>query len=156
MSDDRESGGIPTWDGAAKGWRRYTREVAWFVQATPPHKRRHCASKLMGKLTGPARLLAMSWPQMAFDKEGGTKALLQKLASSPLVRRTLPNAAAICQQYFSFKRGGHETIGNFLVRETLVHEEFVEALIRLHEEKLGLSQADRDFGLPPEESWNTS
>ena len=120
--------------------------MAWYVQSTPAHKRRHCASKLMGRLTGPARLLAMSWQQAVFDVEDGTTKLLQKLASSPLVRRSLPNAAAICQQYFSFKRGHHEGIGNFLVRETLVHEEFVEALIRLHEEKLGVSQSDRDFG----------
>ena len=47
-------------------------------------------------------------------------------------------------------------MGNFLVRETLVQEEFTEALIRLHEEKLGVSQADRDFGLPPVESWEES
>ena len=40
------------------------------------------------------------------------------------------------------------------MRETLVHEEFVAALTGPHEEKLGFSQADRDFGLPSEESWN--
>ncbi|CAE7328962.1 nosip [Symbiodinium sp. CCMP2592] len=155
MTDSRDgSGAVPTWDGSARAWRRYTREVAWYVQSTPAHKRRHCASKLMGRLTGPARLLAMSWQQAVFDVEDGTTKLLQKLASSPLVRRSLPNAAAICQQYFSFRRSAHESIGNFLVRETLVHEEFVEALIRLHEEKLGVSQSDRDFGLPAvEASW---
>ncbi|CAE7743119.1 unnamed protein product, partial [Symbiodinium sp. KB8] len=49
-----------------------------------------------------------------------------------------------------------EGIGNFLVRETLVHEEFTEALIRLHEEKCGVSQELRDFGLPEEslEAWD--
>ncbi|CAE7462825.1 GIP [Symbiodinium sp. CCMP2592] len=154
MADSKEAGGhVPSWDGAARGWRRYTREVAWFVQATPTYKRRYCASKLMSRLTGPARLLAMSWSRAPFDAEDGTLRFLQQLATSPLVRRTLPNAAAICQQYFSFKRSPGETMGNFLVRETLVHEEFTEALIRLHEEKLGVSQADRDFGLPPVESW---
>ena len=45
-------------------------------------------------------------------------------------------------------------MGNFLVRETLVHEEFVEAIIRLHEEKEGISQEQRDFGLPPAEEWD--
>ena len=148
MADSKESGAVPTWDGQARGWRRYTREVAWFVQSTPTHKRRYCASRLMGKLSGPARLLAMSWPQVTFDAEDGTKRLLQRLAASPLVRRTLPNAAAICQQYFAFRRQAQESIGNFLVRETLVHEEFVEAIIRLHEEKLGVTQESRDFGLP--------
>ena len=88
--------------------------------------------------------------RLSFDSENGTKVLLQRLAASPLVRRTLPNAAAICQQYFSFRRNPSESIGNFLVRETLVHEEFVEAIIRLHEEKVGISQEARDFGLPAE------
>ena len=155
MADSKELSGIPSWDGSARTWRRYTREVSWFVQATPVHKRRYCSSKLLGKLSGPARLLAMSWSKMAFDSPGGTRLLLQRLAASPLVRKTLPNAAAICQQYFSFKRNPHESIGNFLVRETLVHEEFTEAIIRLHEEKLGLTQESRDFGLPREE-WSES
>ena len=99
----------------------------------------------------------MSWSRMALDSESGTRTLLQRLAASPLVRQTLPNAAAICQQYFSFRRNPSESIGNFLVRETLVHEEFVEAIIRLHEEKVGVSQEARDFGLPPvdEASWAT-
>ena len=155
MAELRDVGNVPTWDGAARSWRRYTREVAWFVQSTPVYKRRYCASKLMGKLTGPARLLAMSWPQMTFDAEDGTKKLLQRLAGSPLVRKSLPNAAAICQQYFAFRRGHQESMGNFLVRETLVHEEFVEALIRLHEEQLGISQDSRDFGLPAVETDDT-
>ena len=68
-----------------------------------------------------------------------------------MVRKTLPNAAAICQQYFSFRRTPGESIGNFLVRETLVHEEFVEAIIRLHEDRLGVSEETRDFGLPDDE-----
>ena len=32
----------------------------------------------MGKLSGPARLLAMSWPQLIFDATDGTKKLLSK------------------------------------------------------------------------------
>ena len=151
MAESKELSGIPSWDGSARTWRRYTREVSWFVQATPVHKRRYCSSKLLGRLSGPARLLAMSWSKMAFDSPDGTRLLLQRLAASPLVRKTLPNAAAICQQYFSFKRNPQESIGNFLVRETLVHEEFTEAIIRLHEEKLGLTQESRDFGLPRDE-----
>ena len=41
------------------------------------------------------------------------------------------------------------------MRETLVHEEFVEAIIRLYEEKEGVAQDQRDFGLPPgeDEEW---
>ncbi|CAE7295575.1 GIP [Symbiodinium sp. CCMP2592] len=152
MPEDRDRSTIPSWDGSARGWRRYIREVAWYVQSTAPHKRRHCAAILISKLTGPARLLAMSWPMTIFDQEDGTRLFLQRLAQSPLVRKSLPNAAAICQQYFSFKRSVGESIGNFLVRETLVHEEFVEAITRLYEEKQGVAQDQRDFGLPSPEA----
>ncbi|CAE7771249.1 unnamed protein product [Symbiodinium sp. CCMP2592] len=156
MAENADRSAVPSWDGSARTWRRFTREVAWWVTSTPSHKRRYCASKLLSRLTGPARLLAMSWSRMSLDSEEGTKVLLQRLAASPLVRRSLPNAAAICQQYFSFRRNPAESIGNFLVRETLVHEEFVEAIIRLHEEKLGISQEARDFGLPSgtTDSWD--
>ena len=149
MADSRDASSIPSWDGSARTWRRYTREVSWFVQSTPVHKRRYCASKLLSRLSGPARLLAMSWSKIGFDAPDGTKLFLQRLASSPLVRRSLPNAAAICTQYFGFRRNSGESIQNFLVRETLVHEEFIEAIIRLHEDKVGVSEETRDFGFPP-------
>ncbi|CAE7342445.1 GIP [Symbiodinium sp. CCMP2456] len=155
MADSKDRAVVPTWDGAARSWRRYTREVAWWVQSVPVYKRRYCGAQLLSRLTGPARLLAMSWSTLVLDSKDGVKVLLQKLASSLLVRKSLPNAAAICQQYFSFRRNPSETIGNFLVRETLVHEEFVEAIIRLHEEKEGLTQDQRDFGLPRlDEEWD--
>ena len=162
MADSKDRAVIPAWDGAARSWRRYTREVAWWVQSVPVYKRRYCGAQLLSRLTGPARLLAMSWSNLVLDSNDGVRVLLRKLAGSPLVRKSLPNAAAICQQYFAFKRNPSETIGNFLVRETLVHEEFVEAIIRLHEEKEGLSQDQLDFGLPPpedewdDEEWNSS
>ena len=154
MSDNKDGSSIPAWDGSARSWRRYTREVSWWVHSTPVHKRRYCASRLLSRLTGPARLLAISWSKVGFDAPDGVKKFLQRLASSPLVRRSLPNAAAICQQYFGFKRNQGESIQNFLVRETLMHEEFVEALVRLHEDKVGVSQADRDFGLPTDSEYD--
>ena len=128
---------MPSWDWSARTWRRRTREVAWFAQSTPVHKRRCCVSRLMSRLTGPARLLAMSWSRMAFDSPEGARQFLQRRAASPLVRQTLPNAAAICSQYIAFQRRSQERIGNFLVRESLVHEEFCEAIIRPHEDRLG-------------------
>ena len=91
---------IPGWDGSSRTWRKYTREVSWYVRATPHHKRRYCATKLVGRLTGPARLLAMSWTSVDFDYPGGTREYLQRLAESPLVRQALPNAAAICSVDF--------------------------------------------------------
>ena len=90
----------------------------------------------------------MSWTDADFDKKAGTKEYLRRLATSPLVRQSLPNAAAICQQYFNFKRTPGEPMHSFLVREALGYSEFVEAIIRLYEEKHGIRQEDRDFGLP--------
>ena len=78
--------------------------------------------------------------------------LLRKLAGSPLVRQTLPNTAAILQQYLSFKRRPGESMANFLVRETLGHEEFAEALQCLWEERNGIDPSELNFGLPPEEA----
>ena len=142
-----KDGAVPAWDGQPKGWRRYCREVCWFVQSTKVNQRRHLATRLIARLSGSARLLAMSWPQSEFDHERGVLTYLQRLAKSPLVRRSLPNAAATMTQYFGFKRMPNESISSFLVRETLSYEEFQEALSRLHEERAGLDPADQDFGL---------
>ena len=138
---------IPAWDGHPKGWRRYAREVAWYVQGTKHNQRRYLATRLIGRLTGSARLLAMSWPQAEFDNDSGVLIFLRKLAQSPLVRRSLPNAAAIMSQYFQFKRQPGESITNFLVRETLGFEEFNEALVRLREERQGITMDKQLFGL---------
>ncbi|OLP88348.1 hypothetical protein AK812_SmicGene30332 [Symbiodinium microadriaticum] len=100
-----------------------------------------------GRLTGAARLLAMSWPQAEFDNDLGVLIYLRKLAQSPLVRRSLPNAAAIMSQYFQFRRQPGEAITTFLVRETLGFEEFNEALVRLREERQGLTMDKQLFGL---------
>ena len=142
----RDGGTVPTWDGHPKGWRRYCREVVWFVQSTKVTQRRHIATRLIARLTGSARLLAMSWTQAEFDDDRGVLVYLQKLAKSPLVRRSLPNAAATMSQYLGFRRLPQETIASFLVRETLSYEEFQEALIRLREERSGVDPAQQDFG----------
>ena len=90
----------------------------------------------------------MSWNRSEFDTADGTLLLLRRLASSPLVRKTLPNTAAIMQQYLGFKRKPAENMATFLVRETLGYEEFAEALMRLWEEQAGIDPAASDFGLP--------
>ncbi|CAL1133413.1 unnamed protein product [Cladocopium goreaui] len=142
-----ESSAVPTWDGHPKGWRRYCREVVWYVQATKVGQRRHLATRLIARLSGSARLLAMSWPQSELDNDRGVLIFLRKLAASPLVRRSLPNAAATMSQYFGFRKRQNETISEFLVRETLSYEEFQEALIRLREERSGTDPSLQDFGL---------
>ena len=47
-------------------------------------------------------------------------------------------------------------MATFLVRETLGYEEFAESLLRLWEEKNGVSQSEVNFGLPPiqDSSWD--
>ena len=114
--------------------------------------RRYLATRLISKLTGTARLLAMSWSQSEFDTEDGVAKYLRKLAMSPLVRRSMSNAAAIMNQYFAFKRYFNEKVSDFLVRETLGFEEFQEALIRLKQERSGVDPSKRTFGLPPPRS----
>ncbi|CAE6970715.1 unnamed protein product [Symbiodinium natans] len=147
FEQDGGASAIPTWDGHPKGWRRYAREVAWYVQGTKHNQRRYLATRLISRLTGSARLLAMSWHQDEFDGDQGVLTYVRKLASSPLVRRSLPNAAAIMNQYFQFKRNPGEPITTFLVRETLGFEEFQEALLRLRDERQGLSVDKQLFGL---------
>ena len=57
---------VPAWDGNPHGWRRYSREVLWYVMGTKKSSRPFLAPRLISKLTGPARLLAMSWNQVDF------------------------------------------------------------------------------------------
>ena len=128
---------VPGWDGDPRGWRRYQREVSWFVMGTKPSMRKYLAPRLIAKLTGPARLLAMGWSQQDFQGVDAVNQYLKKLSKSPLVRRKLPNTAAVMQQYFGFRREQMETIPHFLVRESLHFEEFVEALHLLKQEKDG-------------------
>ena len=138
----------PSWDGAARGWRRYVKEVQWYVLGTKPNVRRYLASRLISKLTGSARLLAMTWQLQDFNNVDGVKVMLTKLSQSPLVRKSLPNAASIMGQYFACRRGRQEPILNFLIREALHYEEFRECLIHLKEEQLGLGPERNGFGLP--------
>ena len=155
MASQKEQN-VPVWDGSARSWRRYTREVCWYVRATAVEKRRYCATKLVSRLKGPARLLAMSWTTMEFDHVNGVRDLLQRLATSPLVRQILPNAAATCQQYFNFRRDAGEQMNTFLVREALGYSEFVEALLLLYEDKQGVQQHEKNFDLPeelPRDDW---
>lgn len=49
-------------DGSAQTWRKYTREVSWRIRATQVNCRCSCATKLVERLTGPARMLAIAGP----------------------------------------------------------------------------------------------
>ena len=137
---------VPGWDGNPRGWRRYSREVTWFVLGTKKASRPFLAPRLISKLTGPARLLAMSWSQQDFKGTQGVRLLLQRLAESPLVRRNLPNTSAVLNQYFNYRRYPQESIANYLVRESLYFEEFSESLMALKDEQDGVpAQVFPDF-----------
>ena len=110
---------VPAWDGNPRGWRRYSREVFWYIMGTKKSNRPFLAPRLISKLSGPARLLAMSWNQLDFKGKDSVKTLMNRLAESPLVRKNLPNTSAVMNQYFQYKRFPNESIANYLVRESL-------------------------------------
>ena len=145
---DKPDSYVPAWDGSARTWRRYCKEVSWYISGTKADHRRYAAAKLITRLTGPARLLSMSWRNRDFEGEQGVTKMLQRFAASPLVRRSLPNAASTMSEYFSFKRKPGEPISQFLVREALGFEEFQEALIQLKDERSGRDPSQREFDLP--------
>ena len=60
------------------------KEIGWFIGS-----KKYVASRLISRLTGSARLLAMSWSQREFEGEQGVMLLLRRFSSSPLVRRSL-------------------------------------------------------------------
>ena len=128
--------------------------MAWYVTACKDTDRRYLAGRLQKKLTGAALGLAMTWQARDFDKESGVLLFLKRLAASPLVRRALPDAFAVLSRYFTFKRQPGEGISNFLVREIGVHEDLLDALGRLRDEKRGITA--QDFALPLEKLLSSS
>eukprot|EP00435_Cladocopium_sp_Y103_P022333 s44_g5.t1 len=139
---------VPSWDGNPRGWRRYQREVVWYVLGTKRNQRSLIGPRLVSKLTGPARLLAMSWSKADIAGPQGVQVMLRKLEQSPLVRKKLPNTAAVMQQYFNYRRNPGESISSYLVRETLFYEEFIEALQDLQDGGAGTSLLDVMVALP--------
>ena len=118
------------------------------MSGTKANQRQYAAAKLITQLTGAARLLSMSWHNRDFMGEQGVSKMLRCFAASPLVRRSLPNAASTMSEYFSFRRRPNEPIAQSLVREALGFEEFQEALLQLKEERDGLDPSQRQFDLP--------
>ena len=64
---------LPSWDGNPRGWRRYQREMLWFYMGTRKSQRSLLGPRLVSKLTGPARLLAMSWSHLDIAGPDGVK-----------------------------------------------------------------------------------
>jgi hypothetical protein len=83
----------------------------------------------------------MSWSQIDFKGKNGVQTLLKRLAASPLVRKNLPTPVPFSTST-SYKRYPQESIANFLVRESLYYEEFVESLLALKDEQQGGTMKD--------------
>ena len=54
--------------------------IGWLVGSTKSSQRKYAASKLISRLTGSARLLAMSWSQREFEGEKSVALVLQRLS----------------------------------------------------------------------------
>ena len=106
------------------------------MNGTKADERSLVVSRLLPGLQGPAREVVVKWDAAEFQVANGCEIFLDKLARSPLVRRAIPDANAMLDKYLGeLKRRGGESMAAFLVREDTVHENFVEALERLVEQR---------------------
>ena len=136
---------IPAWDGSPAHWRRYKREVYWFLHGTKKDERSLVVSRLLPGLSGPAKETVVKWNALDFENESGCEDFLRRLGRTPLVRRALPDASMAFDKYLSeFRRRGGETIASFLTREDTVHENFVEAMERLVEQRREKKERERE------------
>ena len=71
LSKEKNDNHVPSWDGSSRTWRRYCKEVAWYMSGTKANQRQYAAAKLITRLTGAARLLSMSWQNRDFIGEQG-------------------------------------------------------------------------------------
>ena len=79
----------------------------------------------------------MLWNAEDFESETGGDLFFQRLSATALVRRPLPDANAALDRYLSgFRRRDMETMGQFITRASVVHDEFREAMERLLEHGL--------------------
>ena len=98
----------------------------------------------------------MSWNRLDIAGPKGVQVMLRKLEESPLVRKKLPNTAAVAQQYFNYRRNPGESISSYLVRETLFFEEFFEALQDLQQGDSGSLLLDELLGQEDEDEDESS
>ena len=108
-SKEKSDATVPTWDGSSRTWRRYVKENGWFIGSTKASQRKYVASRLISRLTGSARLLAMSWSQREFEGEQGVM-LLQTFFVFPISEEV----AAIMHEYFPFVGDPLKQLGSSL------------------------------------------
>ena len=74
----------------------------------------------------------MLWSAEYFESEKGGYLFLQRLSETTLVRRPLPDANVALDKYLNdFRRRNQETMGQLITQESVVHDEFREAVERL-------------------------
>ena len=71
------------------------------------------------------------WDPDDFEKVGGYKVFLNRLAASPLPRQPLQDAVAAFDKFFELRRDGGEAMNKYIVRETETFNVFMDAIQRL-------------------------
>ena len=103
-------------------------------------------------MAGAAKGTVMLWNAEYFESESGGYLFLQRPSAAALVCRPLPDANAALDKYLSdFRRRDMETMGQFITRESVVHDEFREAVERLLDH--GLDPAAAGEEVPKEKTF---
>ena len=134
-------GKVPVWDGRPQTFLNYTEDVEWYISSLQSDKRKFAVGRLVSDLAPSVKALVRKWRPSDFEKEDGAKLFLDRLRASPLVRQPLPDADVMMERWKSFIRRQGENIGDYLVRENNVHEEFIAAMIKLKSSVHGTSAA---------------
>ena len=64
---------LPEWDGTPSRWKRYRREVHWFVRGTKLDERKHVVARLLPGLSGSAKDTVMLWNAHDFELDEGAR-----------------------------------------------------------------------------------
>ena len=145
----------PQWDGHPAGWIRYQSEVRWYVAGITAVDRIYEVGRLLPGLTGTVRQLVIKWDATDFEVADGWKIYLTRIGQSVLIKKALVDAVQRMDKFFDFKRGDRETVTSFLVRESAIYDEFLDAIQRLYQEKVQKEQA-ADKGKRDNQWWEST
>ena len=87
---------VPSWDGDANTWVKYQLEAAWYItKGWKEDDRWYAVSRLVRRL----------------------EESMKKLAETPYIRRALPNAGSMLDEFFTHKRDKYEVMGDYIMKE---------------------------------------
>ena len=90
----------------------------------------------MAKPPRSSKNTAIKWDPETFKWAGGAEDFIKMLGASPLARQPMTDAAKAMDRFMHSGRKMVETMGEFLVHESTLHEEHEKAIERLSEEWL--------------------